>query len=136
MFSQVSVCQHGGRGVSVQGWSLSSGGSQSERLLSWGSLSGSLCQGRSLSRGGLCSGVSVQEGLCLGVSVQGDSLSGRSLSRGSLSGRSPCTVTCGRYSSYCDAFFLQCIFSLSYMAFQIEPTKIYWIRYFNFITNK
>ena len=75
-------------GVSVQG-SLSKG---------WG-----LCPGGgSLSKGGLCLGVSVQGGslsrggLCPGgVSVQG----------GSLSGRPPRMVTCRRYASYWNAFF-------------------------------
>ena len=132
MFSQVSVCQHGGSpsrgGLCPAG---GGGGSHSEGLLP-----GSLCQGRSPSgevsvQGFLSRGVSVWGFLYRGILCPGGLCPG-----GSLSGRSPCTVTCGRYSSYLDAFFLQCILSLSYMAFQIEPTKIYWIRYFNFITNK
>ena len=63
-----------------------------------------LCPGRgSLSR----EGVSVQGGgLCPGGSLSGESLSrkGGGLSRGVLSGRPPCTVTCGRYTFYWNAF--------------------------------
>ena len=75
---------HMTRGYSVQG-SLSRG-SQSRVVSVWGSLCpGVLCH-RSLSRGGLCPGRSLSRGsLPRGVSVQGGLCPGGSLSRGSLS---------------------------------------------------
>ena len=96
-------------GVSVQGrgslstlsWrGLCPGGvSVLEGSLSWRGLcpgEGVSVQGRgSLSRGGgLCQGVSVQGGLCLGGLCQ----------------ETPHTVTCGRYASYWNAFFLSHVF--------------------------
>ena len=70
------------RGVSVQGvsvWrSLCPGGSLSRRVSVWGSLPrGGLCQGGSLSIGG----ISVQEGLCPGGLCPGVLCPGGSLSR-------------------------------------------------------
>ena len=91
MFSQqVFACPQGG--LCPQGRSLSRGVS----------VHGGLCPGGSLSRGCLCSGVSV-----LGVSVRG-SMSRGSLSvwGGSLSGRPPHMVMCRQYTSYWNAFLL------------------------------
>ena len=63
-------------------------------------------QGGSLSRG-----ISVQGGLCPRGSLSSRSLFRGSLSRDlcpgeSLSEKHPCTVTSGRYASYCNAFSL------------------------------
>ena len=82
VFVQLDLCLGG----SVQGESLSIeslclGGVSDQ----WG-----LCPGISLSRGSLSRGVSVQGGLCLG----------------SLSARQ-CTVMCGQYASYWNAFLLR-----------------------------
>ena len=89
--------------------------------LSTGLGGGSLSRGVSVWEAGLCPGrVSIQRvSLSRSVSVQGVSLQGESLSRGgvsvqswglrpwgSLPERPPCTVSCGRYAPYWNAFLL------------------------------
>ena len=77
-----------------------------------GHITGASLYRGSLSKGGLCPGVSVQGSLCPeGVSVHGVSVQRGSLSRGSLSRRvsvreTPPTVTSGRQASCWTTFLL------------------------------
>ena len=96
------------RGVSVQRRGSLSRVGVCQGVSLWGSLSRQgLCQGGCLSRQSLCLGGLCQRGsLCPGRFFVWGSLSRGVSAQGALCRGDSRTVTCGPYASYCNAFLL------------------------------